>query len=217
MKFQVLHLILAVVCTLVNKVLLPYPRAACSVVVVVCLSFKITFLMSDLGFTLMLITLLAGLVTLIYVYCCKRSPLCEERKQRSHYVNNFYEKKRQKQESFDHRKIQKLCFRNGIWLTEADGRIIRFRGINLPAKTPRQEKPISFIDKPFPLKEASEHFSRLSNFGYNLIRLGVAWEAVMHEGPNMIDEEYLKYLSKLVDIAHEKGLYSGLARKRFFF
>ncbi len=100
---------------------------------------------------------------------------------------------------------------------------LRFRGINLPAKTPsyppnlkttrnadrffESKSTVSFVDRPFPLSEAPTHLQRLSNFGFNLIRLGVTWEAVMHEGPGKIDEAYLEYLTKLVDIAQDFGLY----------
>ena len=123
----------------------------------------------------------------------------EKRKQKSILAHNFYE---DKERNFAPRTIQKLCYRNGNWWTETESdansigngnerRRIRFRGINLPAKTPKSENPISFVDKPFPLNDAAEHFQRLSNYGYNLIRLGVTWEAVMHKGPGIIDQEYL--------------------------
>lgn len=99
----------------------------------------------------------------------------------------------------------------------------RFRGINLPAKTPSEPKnlrktknarglyetkrSVSFIDRPFPLDTSDEHFKRLSLYGFNFLRLTVTWEAVMHEGPGIIDEEYLNYLSKLVDKAADYGFY----------
>ena len=112
---------------------------------------------------------------------------------------------------------------NGQWTTVVDHRRIRFRGINLPAKTPSHpanlkntkspdglfetKRTVSFVDRPFPLKDAKDHFQRLSNFGYNLIRLTVTWEAVMHQGPELIDEAYLTYLNRLVDLAGEFGIY----------
>ena len=101
--------------------------------------------------------------------------------------------------------------------------IIRFRGINIPAKlphTPNQlqsthnsqglyttKHNVSFVGSPFPLSEAKDHFQRLSNYGYNIIRLSVTWEAVMHEGPGIVDNDYLAYLSSLIDEAALHGLY----------
>ena len=94
---------------------------------------------------------------------------------------------------------------------------MKFRGINLPAKLPSygqdpsifysQKQNVSFIDTPFPLKTAPEHFQRLANYGLNLLRLNVTWEAVMHQGPGIIDTNYLAYLSKLIDIASSFGLH----------
>jgi hypothetical protein len=95
--------------------------------------------------------------------------------------------------------------------------IIKFRGVNLPAKTPTyghnpdifysHKKQVSFIGTPIPLATAAQHFQRLSNYGFNLLRLVVTWEAVMHEGPGIIDNDYLNYLSSLIDIAAQYGLY----------
>ena len=114
------------------------------------------------------------------------------------------------------RTIRDIHYSNGVW-TNQRGQIVKFRGVNLPAKTPSHghhpdifyshKKQVSFIGTPFPLETAHEHFQRLSNYGFNLIRLVVTWEAVMHEGPGHIDYDYLKYLSSLVDVAAKYGLY----------
>ncbi len=95
--------------------------------------------------------------------------------------------------------------------------VVKFRGVNLPAKTPTyghnpeifysDKKQVSFIDTPIPLETAAQHFQRLSNYGFNLLRLVVTWEAVMHEGPGIIDYDYLNYISSLIDIAAKYGLY----------
>ena len=144
------------------------------------------------------------------------------RAKKSDYANKFYEIDSMK---FQPRNIEPggVRYANGSWFSANDGRKIRFRGINLPAKTPsypvnlrntnskegflESKNTVSFIDRPFPLKDAPGHFQRLSNYGYNLIRLTCTWEAVMHEAPGVIDEAYLDYLNKLVDIADEFGLY----------
>lgn len=111
---------------------------------------------------------------------------------------------------------------NGRWIGSEKYQF-RFRGINLPAKTPsyptnlqntksqdnffESKTFVSFVGRPFPLQDAPMHFQRLSNFGYNLVRLTVTWEAVMHEGPGIIDQAYLQYLNNLVDIAFDFGIY----------
>ncbi len=115
------------------------------------------------------------------------------------------------------RPIEELYYTNGLWKTTSTNQIIRFRGVNLPAKTPtyghtpslfyKAKKDVSFLDTPIPLKYAHEHFQRLSLYGFNLLRLIVTWEAVMHEGPGIIDTSYLTYLSSLIDIASQYGLY----------
>jgi len=132
-----------------------------------------------------------------------------------------------------------IYYKNGKWystptinnkkntkLDKETPMIVRFRGINLPAKTPSlppqlkstheslefysSKASVSFVDRPLPLATASKHLQRLSTshqLGFNLLRLSVSWEAVMHEGPGIIDHHYLNYLSDLVDKAAQYGFY----------
>ena len=154
--------------------------------------------------------------------------------------NDFYERNLY---NYQPRPIQELVYSQGEWrvaqlnsqssmdpnhcqekdLEEQEQPIIRFRGINIPAKLPHSPTQlqstqnsqdlystrhnVSFVGSPFPLNEAKEHFQRLSNYGYNIIRLTVTWEAVMHEGPGLVDNDYLAYLSSLIDEAALHGLY----------
>lgn len=116
-----------------------------------------------------------------------------------------------------------LRYINGKWMT-IDSQIIRFRGVNLPAKTPsypanlvntrnsrqfyESKQHVSFINRPFSLEEAPAHFQRLSqHWGFNLIRLSVTWEAVMHECPGCVDTGYLVYLKELIEMAEGYDLY----------
>lgn len=66
---------------------------------------------------------------------------------------------------------------------------------------------VSFIGRPFPLDEASQHFKRLRHWGFNCLRLLTSWEAIEHAGPGQYDEAYLDYYAKLVAMAGEHGLY----------
>ena len=202
-KMKLIHLAVVPICTLIH-IGFTYPVAAfCIVVGIVLISAAaliVYYLASDLALALAA-TLLVGILAILA--WCRHGPrtrtllMDEKRKQKSIFANNFYEGENKKH-NFAPRTIQRLCYSNGTWWTETESnssgnerRRIRFRGINLPAKTPKSENPISFVDKPFPLNDAAEHFQRLSNYGYNLIRLGVTWEAVMHKGPGIIDQEYL--------------------------
>jgi len=132
---------------------------------------------------------------------------------------NYYENRHY----FEPRPIEPLYYRGGQWRTVRDDKRIRFRGINLPAKTPSHPSHlrststlsdfyasrynVSFVGRPFPLSEAEQHLGRLSKYGFNLIRLSVTWEAVMHSGPGIIDDEYLVYVRDVVRVASRYGMY----------
>lgn len=110
----------------------------------------------------------------------------------------------------------------GSWFKDKHNRTVLLRGVNLggstkvPAHPPQpshirdrffHHRNVSFIDRPFPLKKAEEHFSRLRHWGFNCLRLLVTWEAVEHAGPGQYDEEYLDYLQAVVAKAGEYGFY----------
>ena len=65
---------------------------------------------------------------------------------------------------------------------------------------------VSFVNRPFPLDEADEHFSRLVACGFSFVRLIVTWEAVEHKAPGVYDEEYLSYLRQICEKAEEYGI-----------
>lgn len=84
-------------------------------------------------------------------------------------------------------------------LKDRQGRTVALRGINLDAssKMPSQIPTtflnpgndfwdgdnVSFIDRPFTLKEAPVHLERLKSWGFNTIRYIFTWEALEHKGP----------------------------------
>ena len=107
---------------------------------------------------------------------------------------------------------------DGIWIKDKHGRKLLLRGANLggsskvPAEpdgaTYRREgffdhRNVSFVGRPFPLREADEHFSRLHAWGMRFLRFLVTWEAIEHAGPGQYDEAYLDYLHAVIEKAAE--------------
>ncbi|NHJ20426.1 MAG: glycosyl hydrolase family 5 [Candidatus Lokiarchaeota archaeon] len=106
--------------------------------------------------------------------------------------------------------------------TDEKGRTVLLRGVNLggSSKVPilpngathlksdfSDHRDVSFIGRPFSLKEADEHFSRLKSWGFNCLRFLVTWEAIEHSGPKEYDNGYLDYLEEILKIAGEFGFY----------
>jgi hypothetical protein len=111
----------------------------------------------------------------------------------------------------------RISVQNGQFCDEY-GRQLLLRGVNLGgnAKLPRSplipshlrdgfyELPtVSFVGRPFPLREADEHFKRLRSWGLTFVRFVITWEAVEHAGPGRYDEHYLDYLRAVVQKARQ--------------
>lgn len=106
-----------------------------------------------------------------------------------------------------------LLIEDGI-IKDAFGRSVHLRGVNLCAnsKLPtlnnefQNHKTASFLNRPFPLIDAHEHFARLSHWGLTFVRLLVPWEALEHAGPGLYDEEYIEYLVCLCSLMPMYGI-----------
>ncbi|HEY0942011.1 MAG TPA: cellulase family glycosylhydrolase [Steroidobacter sp.] len=110
---------------------------------------------------------------------------------------------------------------DGNRFRDRHGRHIILRGVNLggDSKVPypnggthlpgdfSDHRTVSFVGRPFPLSEASEHFGRLRHWGFNCVRLLTTWEAVEHTGPGLYDAAYLDYFTQLCELAGKYGLY----------
>ncbi len=106
---------------------------------------------------------------------------------------------------------------DGPHFKDEAGRILMLRGVNLGGSTKVPAKPylpshikegfysknVSFVNKPFPLKDADEHFSRLKHWGLTFVRFLVTWEAIEHEAPGKYDEKYLNYVYEVIKKAQE--------------
>ncbi|MFX1353512.1 MAG: cellulase family glycosylhydrolase [Promethearchaeota archaeon] len=109
------------------------------------------------------------------------------------------------------------------WFIDDKGRKVLLRGVNLGGSSKVPFKPngathirtdfsdhcdVSFVGRPFPLKEANEHFNRLKHWGFNCLRFLITWEAIEHKGPKEYDKEYLDYIEEILKISTEFGFYT---------
>jgi len=110
---------------------------------------------------------------------------------------------------------------DGSRFRDSEGRTLMLRGVNLGGSSKVPVRPdgathikegfykhrnVSFVGRPFPLKDADEHFRRLRSWGFTFIRMLVTWEAIEHEGPGVYDEEYLDYIYQVVKKAGDYGI-----------
>lgn len=117
--------------------------------------------------------------------------------------------------------MNRLISRGNWFLEEKTGRKVLLRGINLGGDTKvpypnggtqfpddfSDHRSVSFVGRPFPLEEADEHFTRIRSWGFNCLRLLTTWEAIEHEGPGIIDVDYLDYFTEIVRLAGEYDFY----------
>src|SRR4030042_3705314 len=112
-----------------------------------------------------------------------------------------------------------MHIKDGCFL-DAAGRNLLSRGVNLggSSKVPKnpdgathlpdhffEHRDVSFVGRPFPLDEADEHCTRLSQWGFNFLRFLVTWEAIEHSGPGKYDNAYLDYLAAVLEKAGQYG------------
>ena len=66
---------------------------------------------------------------------------------------------------------------------------------------------VSFVDRPFSVKDAGIHFARLRSWGYNTIRYIFTWEAIEHAGPGKYDEEWIQHTIAILRKAKDYDFY----------
>ncbi|KAJ9647076.1 endo-1,4-beta-glucanase [Coniosporium tulheliwenetii] len=111
---------------------------------------------------------------------------------------------------------------DGATFRDPHNREVTLHGINVAAdaKFPsRPDRPshvaedffdgdnVSFAQRPFPVEEASTHFTRLRKWGYNTIRYVFTWEAIEAAGPRKYDEEWIQHTLSILRIARDHGFY----------
>ena len=107
----------------------------------------------------------------------------------------------------------------GSDFVDREGRRVTLRGVNLGgAKVPlgapthlgaslvEGTRGVSYVDRPFPLGEAEDHFRRLRAWGFNVVRLVVTWDGLEHGGPGVYDDAYVSYVAGVVRCARRFGV-----------
>jgi Glycoside hydrolase family 5 C-terminal domain/Cellulase (glycosyl hydrolase family 5) len=110
--------------------------------------------------------------------------------------------------------LHKNISSKGQWFVDRTGRVMILHGINVGGSSKLPYTPliashqkenfyesvytVSFVGRPFPLKQADDHFKRLQQWGYRFVRLVITWEAIEHAGPGRYDEDYLDYVQAIV-------------------
>lgn len=93
-------------------------------------------------------------------------------------------------------------YTEGLKFRDEKGRECIFNGINLVNKG----KPTLSGDRKYKFKWDEDTLREIKELGFNLIRLGVIWDAVEPE-PGVYDEEYLDEIEKIVKYCEKYGLY----------
>ncbi|KAF9913835.1 hypothetical protein BX616_009476 [Lobosporangium transversale] len=109
----------------------------------------------------------------------------------------------------------------GRWFRDSQNRTLLLRGVNLCGNSKLPTTPngsshlsegffdhrnVCFLNRPFPLDQADEHFSRLKRWGLTFVRLLVTWEALEHSGPGIYDEKFIDSLIELIKLMPKYGI-----------
>ena len=106
---------------------------------------------------------------------------------------------------------------------DEEGRVVVPKGINFSglSKVPvvpdgathvggpqfYNHREVSFVGRPCRLEDLDSHLQRMRDWGFNLLRLLVTWEALEHAGPGVYDEEYLHFIRRVCSRAGDYGFW----------
>ena len=109
----------------------------------------------------------------------------------------------------------------GSRFVDEEGRIVVPKGINFSglSKVPLnpngathlggsqfyEHRQVSFVGRPCPIEDLDMHLQRLRDWGFNLLRLLVTWEALEHAGPGVYDDDYISFIRMVCSRAGEYG------------
>ncbi len=112
--------------------------------------------------------------------------------------------------------------KNGVWISDAQGRYLVFRGVNfgsrskLPPYLPIAPLHQSKIDDTILTEEielVKSELDLLKKLGFNIIRLLISWKGIEPKpNPNLDEiltegEEYLSYVNKTINELYKRGLF----------
>ncbi|MFY9176396.1 MAG: cellulase family glycosylhydrolase [Caldicoprobacterales bacterium] len=92
----------------------------------------------------------------------------------------------------------------GDRFVDNQGRHVILRGINLVHKGNWENGIINYIPS-----WDERVFSNLKKWGFNLVRLGIIWDAV-EPRPGEYDEKYLDWVNRMLDLCEKYGIYAYL-------
>jgi endoglycosylceramidase len=97
--------------------------------------------------------------------------------------------------------------KNSRHFVDIEGRVRVFHGLNIVIKNPPYVPIEDHFDPLFSLTE--EDLDYLTEFGFNVVRLGVIWEAV-ETSPGVYDQVYLDTYERIINKLGERGIYTIL-------
>lgn len=120
-------------------------------------------------------------------------------------------------------RLPELIIENGEF-KDSKGRTVILRGINVAGDAKYPVTPfvpshhedndefwdgdnVSFVNSPFSLDQADEHFARLKVAGFKLVRYIFTWEALEHQGPAVYDDEFIDFTISVLQKLRHHGLY----------
>jgi endoglycosylceramidase len=97
--------------------------------------------------------------------------------------------------------------KNSRQFVDKEGRVRIFHGVNIVVKNP----PYTPLEGSFdPINSLSDiDYDYLTKFGFNVVRLGVIWEAVETQ-PGIYNSTYLDIYEKIINKLGERGIYTIL-------